>query len=143
MSSSESDGRSGAAAAASAGAASTSAASPPGHTDDDAVAASASDSGAEAASDADLADVWGSTSAEESDGDGAAQRRGAREADLRRRIGDSRNFRTTRGWPRRLPSGQRWREVSENEPAQPASQLGPQLSQPDGSAQLSSIVAAG
>ena len=112
MSASESDGRSG--AAASAVAASTSAAaSPPGPTDEAAIAASDSDSGAEPTSGADLADVWGPTSAEESDGDGAAQRRGAREADLRRRIGDSRNFRTTRGWPRRLPNGQRWREVSE------------------------------
>lgn len=107
---SESDAKSGAAAAAAVS--SRARAASPDHTDEDAIEASDSDSDVELASEADLADVWGETSAEESDSDEAAERRGAREADLRRRIGDSRNFRTTTGWPRRLPSGQVWREVS-------------------------------
>ena len=110
---SESAGPSGAAAAAPVAAVcAAAAASHHELTDEDAIDASDSDSDVELASEADLADVWGETSAEESDSDEAAERRGAREADLRRRIGDSRNFRTTTGWPRRLPSGQVWREVS-------------------------------
>ena len=78
-------------------------------------------------SDADSADVWGASSGGESDSDEAADRREAREDDMRRRVDHTKTFRTTRGWPRKMASGQMWREVSRKrtkESAQPASQLG-------------------
>ena len=128
---SESAGQRGAAAAAASSAAaagvSRARAARPTRKLEGASAAIDSDDPIDLVSDADLADVWGASSGGESDSDEAADRREAREDDMRRRVDHTKTFRTTRGWPRKMASGQRWREVSRKrtkESAQPASQLG-------------------